>query len=168
MLASCFPSIVIQNALSLLWNISTFFRWLMPLLKTLAAFFAWYITRNIMKVKSPHSNSETSCWSHFSQYKESEGLVLLSDGSEVLVNLCLVQSLELGVVLGDNSHLDNMGVTRRRQYKWRWISPRSHWAWSLQIGWWTSSWSQPVDINVKVTIHGSVYLCSTWIVSSWL
>ena len=70
-----------------------------------------------MKVKSPRSNSETSCWSHFSQYKESGGLVLLCDGSEVLVNLSLVQSLELGVVLGDDSHLDNMGVTRRRQYK---------------------------------------------------
>ena len=69
-----------------------------------------------MKVKSPRSNSETSCWSHFSQYKEIEGLVLLCDGSEVLVNLSLVQSLELGVVLGDDSHLDNMGVTRRKQY----------------------------------------------------
>ena len=67
-------------------------------------------------VKSPRSNSETCCWSHFSQYKESGGLVLLCDGSEVLVNLSLVQSLELGVVLGDDSHLDNMGVTKRRQY----------------------------------------------------
>ena len=71
-----------------------------------------------MKVKSPRSISETSCWSHFSQYKESEGLVLLCDGSEVLVNLSLVQSLELGVVLGHNSHLkhgewhEEMGVTR--------------------------------------------------------
>merc|ERR1719412_1739453 len=82
----------------------------MPLLKTLAAFFARYITKKIMKVKSPRSNSETSCWSHFSQYKESGGLVLLCDGSEVLVNLGLVQSLELGVVLGDDSHLDLTGL----------------------------------------------------------
>ena len=46
-----------KYALSLLWNISTFLRWLMPLLKTLAFFFAWYITRKIMKVKSPRSIS---------------------------------------------------------------------------------------------------------------
>ena len=45
-------------------------------------------------------------------------LVLLGDGSEVLVNLRLVQGLELGVVLGHNSHLkhgewhEEMGVTR--------------------------------------------------------
>ena len=45
-------------------------------------------------------------------------LVLLGDGSEVLVDLRLVQGLELGVVLGHDSHLkhgkphEEMRVTR--------------------------------------------------------
>ena len=36
-------------------------------------------------------------------------LVLLSDGSEVLVNVCLTQGLELGMVLGDDCHLQDAG-----------------------------------------------------------
>merc|ERR1719397_1038855 len=36
-------------------------------------------------------------------------LVLLGDGSKVLVDLRLIQGLELGVVLGHNSHLDLTG-----------------------------------------------------------
>ena len=36
-------------------------------------------------------------------------LVLLSDGSEVLVNVCLAQGLELGMVLGDDCHLQDAG-----------------------------------------------------------
>ena len=43
-------------------------------------------------------------------------LVLLSDGSEVLVNVCLTQGLELGMVLGDDCHLQDAGCKELYNY----------------------------------------------------
>ena len=72
----------------MLWNILTFLKVVDAFtFKTLALFFSL--------IHHKKSDKDDGC------------LVLLGDGSEVLVNLRLVQGLELGLVLGHNSHLEN-------------------------------------------------------------
>ena len=102
MLASCFPSILWQKILFSALEYFDIFKVVVDAFTLKHWPFLCLIhhkksdTGEILRLLSDLPKHSVNGW---------RLLILLGNGSKVLIDLCLIQGLELGVVLGHNSHL---------------------------------------------------------------